>query len=274
MADFPVVVSVPHAGRHYPSSLIADAAVPMSSLRLLEDRHADLLVAGLIDQGATVFIANHARAFLDLNRDPREIDPRLIDGLPPPDLLRSSRVKNGLGLIPSHLGSASSLWRRRLSASEISKRIEDFHKPYHDAIEQTLATARRRFGAALLLECHSMPPLSSADRSVPAPDIIIGDCFGRSATPSFSDLVAHTARSEGFRPARNVPYAGGYSIDRHGAPHRRIHALQIEVDRSRYLDRDLYAPGAGVANVQGLFGSIFAALCEDLLATPSHIAAE
>lgn len=270
--DFPVVVSVPHAGRHYAASLIADA-VSLSRLHLLEDRHADLLIADVATEGATIFVANHARAFIDLNRDPREIDPDLIDGAPPLGLLRSSRVRNGLGLIPSHLGGPP-LWRRRLSVSEITQRIDHFHAPYHDAISTALAAARLRFGVAILLECHSMPPLRQIARSDQAPDIVIGDRFGRSAGAPYMEMIEHVARSAGFNPVRNAPYAGGYSLDRHGAPARHIHAVQIEIDRSRYLDDQLDEPGPGLAGAQALIRQIFATLCDDLRAGRHSIAAE
>jgi N-formylglutamate amidohydrolase len=272
--EFPVVVSVPHAGRHYASSLLADAAVSASRLQLLEDRHADLLTSDIAKQGATIFVANHARAFIDLNRDPREIDPDLIDGAPPPGLLRSSRVRNGLGLIPSSLGGGPSLWRRRWSPDEIAVRIERFHAPYHDAIASALSAARLRFGTAILLECHSMPPLRPGLRGHPAPDIVIGDRFGQSAHGAHADLIEEVARSSGYRPARNAPYAGGYSLDRHGAPSRNIHALQIEIDRSRYLDDRLETPSPGLSAIQALVGAIFTALCDDLRASRHPMAAE
>lgn len=271
---FPVVVAVPHAGRHYSSSLIADAAVPLARLRMLEDRHADLLVTGLIERGATVFVATHARALIDLNRDPREIDPSMIDGIAPEGILQSSRTRNGLGLIPRHIGHSAPLWRRKLPYAEIQRRIADIHQPYHDAIARSLAAARARFGVAILLDCHSMPPIRPAERWMPSPAIVIGDRFGRSAHGALGDLVEHLARQAGFPVARNTPYAGGYSLDHHGAPRNHVHALQIEIDRSSYLDPALEEAGDGLPAARALVMRIFASLCEDSQAIQRPVAAE
>jgi N-formylglutamate amidohydrolase len=272
--DFPVVIAVPHAGRHYPTSLIADAAVPLSRLRQLEDRRADLLIAPAIAQGVTAFVAEHARAWIDLNRDPREIDTGMIEGTPPEGLIHSSRARNGLGLVPRHIGGGPPLWRRKFSSEELVRRIAEVHKPYHDAIAAALAAARARFGIAILLDCHSMPPIRQAQRQGAAPAVVIGDRFGRSADGAFGDMVETIARQAGFPSARNTPYAGGYSLDLHGAPPRRMHALQIEIDRSRYLDRHLDGAGDGLAEVQGLVTDIFRTLCDDAQASRRPIAAE
>jgi N-formylglutamate amidohydrolase len=271
---FPVVIAVPHAGRHYPSSLIADTTALPSRLRMLEDRYADLLVTPAIERGATVFVAGLARAWIDLNRDPREIDARMIDGAAPDGLIASNRTRHGLGLIPRHIGDGAPLWRRKFTHAEIERRIAGLHTPYHDAIAAALAAARSRFGIAILLDCHSMPPVRQGDRHALPPAIVIGDRFGRSADGSLGDLIEAIARQAGFPAARNAPYAGGYGLDRHGAPRRHIHAVQIEIDRSRYLDPRMEGVGDGLENTRSLVTRIFEALCEDSRATLQSVAAE
>jgi N-formylglutamate amidohydrolase len=263
---------VPHAGRYYAPSVIADAAVPLSRLRLLEDRYADLLITRAVERGATAFVAEHARAFMDLNRDPREIDPALIAGAPPHRLISSIRTRHGLGLIPSRIGDSGRLWRRKLAIEEIEARIEAFHAPYHEAIANALAVARTQFGVALLLDCHSMPSLRQ-DHHTPPPTIVVGDRFGRSASAAFSDLVETVARQTGFIVGRNAPYAGGFSLDLHGRPHLGIHALQIEIDRNQYLDKGLDQPGDGLERVGGLIAEVFERLAAELRAPPA-LAAE
>jgi len=270
----PVVIAVPHAGKHYSSSIIADAAVPLSRLRMLEDRHADRLVTHLAQRGATIFVAAHARALIDLNRDPREIDAAMIEDSPTDELLQSSRIRNGLGLIPRHIGGSVPLWRRRFAYREIRRRIDEIHTPYHQAIAAALASARERFGTAVLLDCHSMPPIRMHDHAMRAPTVVIGDRFGRSACGALGDLVETVVRQAGFPVARNTPYAGGYSLDRHGAPRKGIHALQVEIDRSLYLDSGLGETGEGLPATQALVTMIFDALCEDAQAIQRPIAAE
>lgn len=247
--------------------------MPVSRLRQLEDRHADLLVAPLIARGATVFVAEHARAWIDLNRDPREIDAGMIEGLPPGGLIHSSRARSGLGLVPRHIGGGAPLWRRKFSSGELGRRIADIHRPYHDGLASALAATRTRFGTAILLDCHSMPPLRLTNQGIP-PAIVIGDRFGRSADGVLGDMIEVIAREAGFSCARNAPYAGGYSLDLHGDPRKRSHALQIEIDRSRYLDRQLDGPGPELAKTQALIAAIFDALCEEAQSMPHPVAAE
>lgn len=270
----PVVIAVPHAGKHYSSSIIADAAVPLPRLRMLEDRHADLLVTHLAQRGATIFVAAHARALIDLNRHPREIDAGMIADTPSEELLQSSRIRNGLGLIPRHIGGGAPLWRRKFTYDEVAHRIEDIHTPYHEAIRASLASARERFGTAVLLDCHSMPPIRPQDRAMKAPAVVIGDRFGRSADGALGDIVEAVVRRAGLPVARNTPYAGGYSLDCHGAPGKGIHALQVEVDRSLYLDTSFNEPSVGLTATQALITQIFDALCEDSQAIQRPLAAE
>lgn len=271
-ALFPIVISVPHAGRYYAPDLIADSTVPQARLRLLEDRYADLLITEAVDRGATAFVAEHARAWIDLNRDPREIDPGMITGAVPPGLINSIRTRHGLGLIPRRIGDSINLWRRSLGIDEVEARISNWHDPYHKAIADALAAARSRFGVALLLDCHSMPPVRPSHHAGPLA-IVIGDRFGQSAGAIFSDLVENVARAARYPVARNAPYAGGYSLDLHGKPGLGIHALQIEIDRGRYLDGALERPGKGLESTRRLVTRIFEELCAELRA-PSAMAAE
>lgn len=267
----PVILSVPHAGRFYASSMLADAAVPQARLRQLEDRYADLLITDAIERGATAFVADHARAWIDLNRDPREIDPAMITGpIAAASVMHSARTRHGLGLVPSRIGEGVRLWRRKFAIGEINARIEGFHRPYHEAIAQALLKARARFGVALLLDCHSMPPLRHETHL--SPTVVVGDRFGRGASAIFSDLVETIMRRAGLVVSRNAPYAGGYSLDRHGRPQLRIHALQIEIDRKLYLDGALDEPGAGLINMRRSIAHLFEALDSELGAPPAMAA--
>lgn len=255
----PVLISVPHAGRDYPPSLLADAAVPEARLRQLEDRHADALVAKALALGATAIVATRARAWIDLNRDPREMDPGMIEGPLPGGLHASARTRAGLGLVPRRLGGSLELWRRKLSAAELAERVTRLHQPYHASIAEMLEAARARHGLAILLDCHSMPPLRP-DASGMRAGLVIGDRFARSAAPVLVDRIEAAARNAGLQVARNTPYAGGHVLERHADPARGVHAIQIEIDRSLYLDETLDAPGPGLAAMQALLGEIWVML--------------
>jgi N-formylglutamate amidohydrolase len=271
----PIVYAIPHAGRLYSAALLNAARVDQRVLMRLEDRHMDQLADRLITAGATALVARAPRALIDLNRDEREFDASMVSGLPREARpLETAKVRGGLGLVPVRLAYAGHLWRVPVPYAELQRRIMDIHRPYHQAIADALEAARQRFGTALLVDLHSMPPLArGADGAAPA-NIVIGDRFGRSAASRFSGICADAAVHGGFAPAINVPYPGSYTLDRHGAPDRDIHAIQIEIDRSLYLDERLEMPGDGFAATQRLLGLIDHHLRQELLGGAALQAAE
>ena len=245
-AATPLVYAVPHAGRHYPPSLLAASAVPRAVLEELEDRHADRLVERAVAHGAVAIVARVARAWIDLNRGEQDLDPALRDpaGSGPP---ASARAQTGLGRRPAR-GGRRSLWRVAPSPAEAARRVALVHQPYHAAIAHALAEACARFGHAVLIDCHSMPPLGGTRPAA----VVIGDLHGRSAGAGVAAQLLKTVREAGYLAAHNAPYAGAYGIERHGQPVHGIHALQIEIDRSLYLTRDLRTISSGLAAASAL----------------------
>jgi N-formylglutamate amidohydrolase len=238
----PVLISVPHAGRHYPSELFPNLRSPAENLVRLEDRYADLLARDAIDAKIPAIIASKARAWIDLNRDARDIDAGMVDGLDSAGLLApSAKQRGGLGLIPRRLAGVGEIWKRPITLASAQHRIESYHRPYHHAISETLRKMRDRFGIAILLDLHSMPPLPDSPNA-PAAQFIIGDRFGRSAHGVYSETLLTRIRQDGFLAALNQPYSGDYILRAHGDVNANIHALQLEVDRSMYLDRMLREP--------------------------------
>ena len=264
----PVVVSVPHAGRDYPPELIAQLRVPERHLLPLEDRHADTLALAALDTD-TLLIARRPRAWIDLNRGEQERDPRVDDGASSrPMPLQSAKVRSGLGLIPRRAATAADLWAARWSADAVMARIVGDHRPYHAAVQAALMAAQARFGVAVLLDLHSMPPLAG-----PRPArLVIGDRFGKSAAARFVARIEDSARRAGIAVALNTPYAGGHVLERHAAPDRGIHAIQLEIDRSLYLDGTLSEPGPGFGGMATLVRDIVDALADE--ACPLSAAAE
>lgn len=266
----PVILSVPHAGRDYSDDLLAAARLPRAILETLEDRLADRLIWRATEAGATAFVARAPRAEIDLNRDEREIDPGLVaPALPSSSIVQSVRTRGGIGLIPSRISGAGAIWRDRIPQSEYRRRVEAIHRPYHEALAAALDDARDRFGAAILLDCHSMPPRPQAGAM-----IVFGDRHGTSTARGYVDVAMRATRRLGYGAAYNVPYAGGYIVARHGRPQRGVHALQMEIDRSAYLDADLRAPGPGFAAACRLVADVMAALEDRLFGTDLGIAAE
>lgn len=244
----PLVISVPHAGRLYPPALLARAAVPREVLEDLEDRHADRLVGPAVQAGAVAIVARAARALIDLNRGEEDLDPPLRQ---PPGGIATARSRSGLGLLPRRLGRRE-LWRALPSPAEAAGRIAQVHRPYHEAIAAALAAAWQRHGHAVLIDCHSMPPLAGAR----AARIVIGDRHGSSAGSGLAARLAGLCRSRGIAAAVNAPYAGAHGIERHGRPAEGIHALQIEIDRTLYLCADRRTVSPGLADAAALIAAL------------------
>lgn len=265
----PVVLSVPHAGRDYPPAMLPLLRAGPSALRALEDRHVDA-VALLARGDRAAFVQRLPRAWIDLNRGEDERDPLIDEGA---DAARqpgrSSKLRSGLGLIPRRVPGAGEIWRRRLSAADVAARIERAHRPYHHALSAALMAARARFGVAVLLDLHSMPPLGADGAK-----IVLGDLFGRAAAGRFVARAEGAALAAGERTALNSPYAGGHILARHAQPMRDVHGVQLELDRTLYLDAKFERSGPGLAGAAALVASVIDALEDEALSGALPLAAE
>jgi len=260
-ANGPIVLSVPHAGRDYPLPLRAALRVPLTALRPLEDRHADTLALAVQKDEAMV-VQRRARAWIDLNRAEHERDPGIDTGAdrhasPHP----SAKLRGGLGLIPRRVPGVGEIWGRRFDGEEIAARILQDYRPYHAALTTALKRARARYGIAILLDLHSMPPLGRG-----FPRIVFGDRFGRSAATRFVHCLETVTARAGIASALNSPYAGGHILDRHAHVAGGFHAIQVEIDRSLYLDSALDQPGAGLAAMAALLRTMIDSLTDEALA--------
>jgi N-formylglutamate amidohydrolase len=267
-APIPVLLAVPHAGRAYPAGIVqAMRNHPLASLRL-EDRFADLVAEAVArETGAALLVAHAPRALIDLNRSPDDIDWDMVAGGAPDRRVRHAagrRARSGLGLVPRRLPGLGELWKQRLEPDELALRIARIHEPYHAALADALESLRDRWGAALLVDLHSMPPLGPKRGSDAAPDFVLGDRFGASCAASLSAAAFDYLSATGHRAAHNRPYAGGYVLDRHGATARGVHAMQVEVCRSTYLDADLREPRAGLAAVASVLAGLVRRMAEEL----------
>ncbi len=275
----PILLSVPHAGRHYPSELLANLRVPPVELLRLEDRYADRLVQVAVANGFPAIIAHSARAWIDLNRAETDFDTQMLSS---PQMaataIPGAKTRGGLGLIPRRLQHCGELWRNLLTPQDVERRIAEVHRPFHQSVGHILAMMRAKFGIALLLDVHSMPPISSrlADNrdGEQQPRLVLGDRFGRSAASIHSELVMAHAQELGFPVALNHPYSGDHILALHGRPHRGVHALQLEIDRSLYLDSDLREPSENLAATARLVYDIATLLADQVMGTGYKEAAE
>lgn len=239
----PILIAVPHAGRDYPDRVLAAMREPEFSCMRLEDRLIDAVARMVAQQtGASLLQANAPRAMMDLNRAQPDVDWDMIIGAPnhPPIASQANRrARSGLGLVPRRLPSFGEIWRERLPIEELNSRIEGIHRPYHRTLGKELERIRDHWGAALLLDFHSMPPLKKNYGMRQPARFVIGDRFGASCDPALSSRAMRYLDHQGCPCSQNRPYSGGFVLDNHASPIRGLHAMQLEVCRTLYLDASL-----------------------------------
>lgn len=246
----PVLFNSPHSGRIYPRAFMDQVRLDFDTLRRSEDSFVDELFQDVVEQGLPLMRALFPRAFLDLNREPYELDPRMFEGrLPAFANTRSIRVSGGLGTIARVVGESQEIYQRRLSVTEGLERIETFYKPYHQALRRLMSRSHRAFGVAVLVDCHSMPSGPAREEGVRA-DMVLGDRYATSCSGLVTDLLEAELTARGYAVVRNKPYAGGYITEHYGNPVAGLHAVQIEINRGLYMDEAHYQRSAGFARVQ------------------------
>lgn len=255
IATTPLVFSSPHSGSNYPAEFLAASRLDPLTLRRSEDAYVDELFMGATAAGAPLLRAHFPRAYLDVNREPYELDPRMFDGrLPLGANTRSIRVAGGLGTIARVVGDAQEIYRGRLPVAEAIRRIDGLYRPYHTTLRQLVDRTWRSFGLAILVDCHSMPSsgLQSAGRTEDGhrADFIIGDRYGTSSHPVYTAWLDDALHRAGFAVRRNKPYAGGYITESYGAPAMGVHAIQVEVNRGLYMNEATMERHAGFTSLQ------------------------
>lgn len=245
----PVIFNSPHSGRIYPSVFIEASRLSPKALRKSEDAYVDELLASAPSQGAVLMHAHFPRAYIDINREPYELDPVLFNGRLP-DFVNSQSLRaiGGLGTIARIVNDKEEIYNGPLALETAFVRIEQLYKPYHGALAHLLRTTQEQFGSAFLLDCHSMP--SQQGERGGWPDFVLGDRFGASCAPEITHLVQAFLKSLGYRVALNKPYAGGYITEHYGKPNHGIHVLQIEVDRSLYMNEETFEKSPSFAGLQ------------------------
>jgi N-formylglutamate deformylase len=229
----PFIFASPHSGRTYPPSFVATSRLSPLALRRSEDAFVDELFAGVVALGAPLIAAEFPRAYVDVNRAAGELDGQMFDAeLQVQSELPSPRVAAGLGVIPRVVRDGIEIYRGKLAASEAEGRLSQLYRPYHAALARLVNETYVRFGAAVVIDCHSMP----SGPSVPA--VVFGDCYGASVAPSLLRQAERAFEASGFATARNAPYAGGHTTHLYARRETGIHALQIEVSRALYLDEE------------------------------------
>jgi N-formylglutamate amidohydrolase len=256
----PLVFNSPHSGRVYPERFLAMTRLDHLSIRQSEDAWVDELFARAPHLGAPMLRAHFPRAYLDVNREPWELDPTMfVEPLSDRFNTTSPRVAAGLGTLARVVAENKPIYRDRLTLDDARMRIEGIYHPYHAALQKLLSEAIAAFGVALLIDCHSMPRITRANDKA-APDIVLGDRYGTTCAPGLVDLAETIFSSAGLRVARNRPYAGGFATRTYGRPQHGVHALQIEISRHLYMNEVTLAKNADFDAIRALVERLIFAL--------------
>jgi len=246
----PVLFNSPHSGSTYPRAFLANSRLDMATLRRSEDTFVDDLFAGVVAQGYPLMRAHFPRCYVDVNREPYELDPRMFEGrLPSFANTRSMRVAGGLGTVARVVGDAQEIYDRRIPVDDALARIESLYKPYHRALRRLFTALHRDFDAAVLVDCHSMPSNAGIREERARPEFVIGDRYGTACVDVVADVTEQTLRGLGYTVSRNKPYAGGFITEHYGNPAAGLHAIQLEVNRALYMDERRYVRSSGFARV-------------------------
>ena len=233
----PVVFNSPHSGNVYPHAFLTASRLDWGTLRRSEDSFVDELVIGVVRRGYPLMRAHFPRCYVDVNREPYELDPRMFEGrLPSYANTRSMRVAGGLGTVARVVGDAQEIYSQRIPVDDALRRIEGLYKPYHRALRRLFTRVHRDFGAAILIDCHSMPSSVGSKDERPRADVVLGDRYGTSCISAVAEIAETTLRAQGYSVSRNKPYAGGFITEHYGNPAAGLHAVQLELNRALYMD--------------------------------------
>lgn len=250
----PLVFASPHSGQLYPADMRSAPDLSLASLRSAEDGLVDRLVACGPTHGAALIAGLISRTYVDLNRDPTELDPELVEGVEGP---AGAKTAAGYGVLPRLSGDGLPLYDRRLSMAEARRRLATVHAPYHAALAELMRATRARHGRAVLIDWHSMPSRATGA------DVVLGDRHGTACHTGLTRRLAALFEARGWRVALNRPYAGGWSTQRWGRPDEGFEAIQIELNRRLYLDEATLAPGVAFGPTRKALERVIAALCAD-----------
>ncbi|MGN6157081.1 MAG: N-formylglutamate amidohydrolase [Devosia sp.] len=269
----PIVFNSAHSGRDYPERFLQMTRLDHLSIRQSEDAYVDELFARAPHLGTPLLRAHFPRAYLDVNREPWELDPQMFDE-PLSDRFNttSPRVAAGLGTLARLVAENKPIYRERLTLDDARMRIEGIYLPYHATLQKLLSDSLAAFGVAVLIDCHSMPRIArSGDRL--GPDVVLGDRYGTTCAAGLIDLCEMVFAGAGLRVARNRPYAGGFIARTYGRPQHGIHAVQVEISRHLYMNEVTLEKNEGFNAIRQLVERLTLALIGydmGLLTSPQH----
>ena len=251
----PFVFNSPHSGDQYPDEFQQNSRLSKQELRLSEDFKVDEIIEDVVNIGAALMIAHFPRAWLDVNREPYELDPMMFDAtLPKFANSESQFVKAGLGTIARIVAVDKHIYKNKLKVGEALRRIENFYLPYHRTLKNLIDNTAKKFGGAMLIDCHSMP--SSAK-----PDIILGNRYNATCNSEIMMEMKKLLEEVGYKVECNTLYAGGFITQHYGKPDKGIQAMQIEINRRLYMDEKNIKLNDGFNALKDNLNSVFRKFC-------------
>jgi len=270
-----VVFASPHSGRDYSWGFLRRTVLDEHAIRSSEDAYVDRLFDCAPDFGAPLLRAGAPRAYVDLNRSSEELDPALVEGVRKAG--HNPRISSGLGVIPRVVANGRAIYRGKIPMEEARRRIDLYWRPYHDELTRLMHQAHALHGRAVLIDCHSMPHEAVdgiARAGARRPEIVLGDRFGSSASADVVERVEAAFAAAGLRVVRNAPFAGAYITQHYGRPSRGHHAVQVEIDRSIYMNEQLIRPNANFHAFRKLLREVVAEIATMGRAQEMPLAAE
>jgi len=223
--EIALLVSIPHTGTYVPPDIAAKLDSPAMGEGVMADWHLHELYAFLPQLGIDVIHATHHRFVVDLNR--------------PPDATPLYPGRFETGLVPTETFQGEAIWRVAPGPEEIARRREQFHRPYHAALEQRLKEKVKQFGRCYLIDAHSVESRASRLHGRLQEDIYLGDRDGKTCDPWFTQFVRELFEKQGLKVSLNQPYKGGYITAHYassnGGPIEGVQTLQIEMCQHLYM---------------------------------------
>ena len=250
-----LILSSPHSGNFYPEDFLSLSNVELPDLNQNEDSLVDDLIDGTLDNSNIILKAVWSRSVVDVNRaindfHHNDFDPPILDLQPSP----SKYARSGIGVIPIRSGISDKMYKSKLPGSVGMKWLRLAWKNYHNTLNNLLKKTYSEFGHYVLFDFHSMPSISETTKT--HADIVLGDCHGKSINPNFIDFIETQLKKNDLNIKRNSPYSGGYITKHYGKPKEGKHTIQIEINRSIYLNEKTRAKNSNFNECKKLLSEL------------------
>ncbi len=249
----PLVFDIPRSGSDYPREFQSPA--PFDAVRRSVSMYVEELYSGAPDHGATWLYALFPNVYIDANRHELDVDRAWLEGDWTEPLEPSDKSLRGMGLIPHVCGKGDvALQDTPITVADLQHRLDHYYWPYHNELTAIIEGFRERHGVAFHVSCHSMSSVGGkavADAGRVRSDFDIGTRNGTTTAPEFADVVVEHLKGFGYDVTRDEHFIGAESVRKHGNPDGGIHSLQIEINRSIYMDEDSYRRGNRFTEIQG-----------------------